>query len=135
MIDHITVRVGDLEKGKEFYAKAFAPLGYVVGMEEENSVGFCAGNKRDFWIVEDATGQEPHAFSCLAFGASNKEAVDEFFKAAIEAGGKEHLAPGYKTEYHPGYYAAFVYDLDGHNIEAVYDDWEEAGKPTNTDSI
>ncbi len=65
------------------------------------------------------------SFSCIAFNATSTQMVDAFYKAALEAGGKDNGAPGYRTQYHPGYYAAFVLDPDGYNIEAVFDDWEK----------
>lgn len=137
MIDHITLRVSDIDLSKEFFTKALAPLGYsllkktcwsgknklgkrVFGFGIENKEG-----KRDFWIIEGRTKQEQHSFSCLAFKALNKKMVDEFYKAAIESGGKDNGPPGYRKKYHSGYYAAFVLDPDGHNIEVVFDDLEK----------
>ena len=126
MIDHITIRVSDINASKLFYMKALAPVGYVVGYENDRSIGFCSSNKKDFWIIEDETKNVQHSFSCLAFGAASIEAVDAFYQAANASGGKCNGAPGYRLKYHPGYYAAFVLDPDGHNIEAIFDDWKKA---------
>jgi len=81
--------------------------------------------KRDFWIVERPKEKLSPSFTCLAFTASSKKIVDEFHKAGIKAGGKSNGAPEYIKEYHSGYYAAFVFDLDGNNIEAVFDDFSK----------
>ncbi len=127
MLNHITLRVSDLEKSKKFFLAAFAPLGYKLFVEKPKSAGFgqadIEGN-RDFWIKQFELG-DTKSFSCLAFTASSKEMVEEFYTAALKAGGKDNGAPGYRPQYHPGYYAAFVLDLDGYNIEAVWDDLEK----------
>lgn len=127
MINHITLRVSDLGKSKKFFLAALAPLGYKLFVEKEKLAGFgqsdIEGN-RDFWIHEGKVN-ETKSFSCLAFTASSRKAVESFYKAALEAGGKDNGVPGYRSQYHPGYYAAFVFDPDGHNIEAVWDDLEK----------
>lgn len=127
MLNHITLRVKNLELSKKFYLSTLSPLGYKLFVEKPQLAGFgqtdIEGN-RDFWIKEADAG-EPKSFSCLAFTASSKEMVDNFYKAALEAGGKDNGAPDYRPQYHPGYYAAFVFDLDGYNIEAVFDDLDK----------
>lgn len=127
MINHITLRVSDLEKSKAFFLAALAPLGYKLFIEKPKSAGFgqadVEGN-RDFWITEGEV-EETKSFSCLAFTGTNKQAIENFYKAALAAGGKDNGAPGYRPQYHPGYYAAFVLDQDGYNIEAVWDDLEK----------
>ena len=67
--------------------------------------------------------------SHVAFEAKNKEQVDSFYKEALRAGGKDNGAPGYRVDYWPGYYAAFVHDTDGNNVEAV---WFDYSKVTNS---
>ena len=117
--------VSDLEKSKRFFTQALKPLGYKLLFEKEESAGYGIEDvegKRDFWIHEGLASQEPHSFSCLAFTATSKHMVEEFYRVAIDAGGRDNGAPGYRAKYHPGYYAAFVLDPDGHNIEAVWDD-------------
>jgi predicted lactoylglutathione lyase len=120
MIAHITINVSDYRKSKDFYLKALAPLGYNVEMEfpEDGVLGLGAHDKTDFWLHGGEFKQAVH----VAFGANGKEEVDAFYKAAIAAGGKDNGGPGYHTEYHEGYYGAFVYDSDGNNIEAVWHD-------------
>jgi catechol 2,3-dioxygenase-like lactoylglutathione lyase family enzyme len=114
MIDHLTVRVRDLQKSKAFYAKALAPLGYEVLMEFGESIGIGADKKPDLWIAPGK--QEPMH---LAFTARDRTAVDAFYQAALQAGAKDNGKPGIRKEYHPTYYGAFVIDPEGHNLEAV----------------
>ncbi len=119
MIAHVTLHVSDYEKGKEFYLKALAPLGYKVSMEfpEHKAIGFMSGaGNTDFWLHADGAKQTTH----VAFAASSEKMAQDFYKAALAAGGKNNGAPGYRTEYGAGYYGAFVHDPDGHNIEAMY---------------
>ena len=119
MLNHIGIYVRDTEKSKAFYTKALAPLGYKILSEfpEWGVVGFGAGENSDFWISKKEP-QKAH----VAFTADNKKAVDEFHAAALANGGKDNGAPGYRKDYSPGYYAAFAYDPDGSNIEAVFHD-------------
>jgi catechol 2,3-dioxygenase-like lactoylglutathione lyase family enzyme len=131
MIDHMGMPVSDLARATEFYAKALAPLGYGIVMEvsaaetgHAAAVGFGAPGKEEdfqsgkpsFWIGEG----EPLAGQIhVAFLAPSREAVDAFYRAALAAGGKDNGKPGLRPHYHANYYAAFVLDLDGNNIEAV----------------
>jgi len=124
MLNHITLRVSNLPRSKAFYVAALAPLGYQMYWDTEDAGGFGAEDRdgmREFWIKEGGIAKEEHSFSCLAFDAPNKGAVDKFYAAALAAGGKDNGAPGERPEYHPNYYAAFVIDPDGYNIEAVFD--------------
>ncbi len=116
MIDHLTLKVRDAKKAKAFYSAALAPLGYEVLMEFQGSYGMGADKKPDLWIVQDPENTRPMH---LAFTAPSRKAVDEFFAAALEAGGKDNGGPGIRKDYHPTYYAAFVLDENGHNLEAV----------------
>lgn len=118
MIDHIGVYVSDPEKSKVFYSAALAPLGYKIHMElpEWGVVGFGA-ERPDFWISKKEP-QNAH----VAFAASSKEMVDAFHAAGLAAGGADNGAPGYRKDYSPGYYAGFIKDHDGNNIEVVFHD-------------
>jgi len=123
MLDHITLRVSDLQKSKRFYEDLLTPLGYRL-LRDGTSVGFGVSDKdgeRDFWIKKGVVEGTP-SFSCLAFRAPSKEAVDSFYRAGLEAGGTDNGAPGYRPEYHTGYYATFVLDLDRYNVEAFFHD-------------
>ena len=120
MIDHAGIHVSDITKAKEFYSKALAPLGYTMIAEypEYKVAGFGEGGKADFWLSADGSEQENH----VAFAAKDKMAVDAFYKEGIAAGGTDNGAPGYRKNYSAGYYAAFLKDIDGHNIEVVFHD-------------
>ena len=125
MLNHIKLRVSDLGRSKAFYEAALAPLGYKLLKGKETSAGFGvedAHGKRDFWIAEGGMAKGGQSFSCLAFSAPSKEAVEAFHKAGLAAGGTDNGPPGYREKYHAGYYAAYVRDPDGYNIEAVFDD-------------
>ncbi len=116
MIDHTSLRVSDYEKAKEFYAKALAPLGYTVLTDlPEWKVAGLGNGKPDLWVSQ----KEPVGPVHVALGAESRSIVDAFYKAALEAGGKDNGAPGLRTEYHPTYYGAFIHDADGNNLEVV----------------
>ena len=117
--------VNNLKISKSFFIKTLKPLGYKLLVKKETSAGFGTEDiesKRDFWIKYRKIKRDQHSFSCLSFTASSKKMVNDFYDCAIKAGGKDNGAPGYRKKYHKGYYAAFVLDPDGHNIEAVFDD-------------
>ncbi len=125
MIEHTGVPVSDLARAKEFYGKAIAPLGYEEKHDWGEAIGYMEGGHSSFFINRQDTVVPTH----LAFRAHRKEDVDAFHAAALAAGGEDNGAPGYRTDYSPGYYAAFIHDPDGNNIEAVWFDpqKEEAG--------
>jgi predicted lactoylglutathione lyase len=91
-------------------------------MEYGEAAGYNDGENTDFWI---GTSEKGVVTLHVAFAAKNKGQVDAFYKSALELGAKDNGAPGYRKEYWPGYYAAFVYDADGHNIEVVFFDYQE----------
>ena len=118
MIDHTGFLVSDLQTSRRFYEKALAPLGYAALMEVPGGVGVGFGEppKPDFWI---GRGEPNSPRIHVAFRANSRAVVDAFYRAAIEAGGKDNGAPGVRPHYHPNYYGAFVLDPDGHNVEVV----------------
>ncbi|MGC1694580.1 MAG: VOC family protein [Pseudolabrys sp.] len=123
MLDHIGFPVSDYARSKSFYLKALAPLGYTLVMEVEQKVekdfsagGFGRDRKPEFWIGGE--GKLDRAIH-IAVVANDRAAVDAFYRAALAAGGKDNGAPGLRPHFHPNYYAAFVFDPDGRNIEAV----------------
>ena len=122
MIDHTGIAVSDFEAAKRFYDAALAPLGasLVMTVPEEFTGGLklCGyGYTRpQFWINE---GEEPGPGRHYAFTPDTRAEVDAFYEAAMEAGGRDNGKPGVRAHYHPNYYAAFVFDPDGNNIEAV----------------
>jgi catechol 2,3-dioxygenase-like lactoylglutathione lyase family enzyme len=123
MIAHTTLHIGDYRRSKAFYVSALAPLGYRNNMESGESAGFNDAKNTDFWISKERNFVPTH----LAFETDSRNKVDAFYRAAIDAGAKDNGAPGYR-DYSPGYYAAFVLDPDGNNIEAV---WYDSSKENN----
>lgn len=115
MIEHVSLRCRNVEKSRRFYEKALAPLAYRVTQEYPDAVGFMAEGHTSFWVTKGRVGTPTH----IAFRARSRKAVEAFYLAALEAGGKDHGPPGLRKEYSPTYYAAFVLDPDGRNIEAV----------------
>jgi catechol 2,3-dioxygenase-like lactoylglutathione lyase family enzyme len=125
--DHVGITVTDFDKSLAFYEVALKPLGIRVVMRvgkeqtggQYEGAGLGAEQKPDFWL--GAGGDKKPAGNAvhLAFVAENHAAVDAFYKAAIAAGGKDNGPPGIRAHYHPNYYAAFVHDFDGHNVEVV----------------
>ena len=123
MIDHVSIKVSDLEKSKIFYEKAFAPLNYTVSFGEKGIFyAFDIGRGCLFEIFQHKDGNLLTSVH-VAFRAQNHEKVQEFYRSAIEAGGVDNGAPGPRPKYTENYYACFVLDPDGHNIEAMFDKW------------
>lgn len=123
VIDHVSLSVENLSQAKDFYTRALAPLGMEVvgevGAEVSGTVafvGFGIGRKGSFWLAARGR-QTPQAHIC--FRASSRAAVDAFYNAALAAGATDNGKPGTRPEYHEDYYAAFVLDPEGHNVEAV----------------
>ncbi len=121
MIAHTSLPVSDYRKSKTFYIKALEPLGYRNNMEYGEAAGLNDGKNTDFWIGKKSPIVPLH----IAFEVQSAAQVQAFHKAALSAGAKDNGGPGYR-DYWPGYYAAFVYDPDGHNIEAVWYDYSKA---------
>jgi catechol 2,3-dioxygenase-like lactoylglutathione lyase family enzyme len=115
MIDHFNLPVSDLAASRRFYERILGPLGFRFLMRDGDAVGFGV----DTWAFGIVATPRPFPKLHLAFRAKSREAVDRFFREAINAGGQANGSPGIRAAYDPGYYAAFVLDPDGHNIEAV----------------
>lgn len=124
MIDHVGFAVADAERSKQFYEQALGPLGITLIMsvtpEQTESGGTAHGFGNDgkpfFWVGDnERVGEGTH----VAFTVETRAKVDAFYEAALAAGGRDNGAPGLRPHYHPNYYAAFVMDPDGANIEAV----------------
>ena len=110
LLDHLHLRVRDLEASKRFYAGALEPVG--LGVSEGD--GWFSVD--ELFVSDDGP---PTTGLHIAFQAKDRATVDRFHAAALAAGGRDNGGPG-EREYHPGYYAAFVLDPDGTNVEAVY---------------
>ena len=117
MLDHIGLDCGDVARSRAFYQQALEPLGYSLQMDfPDMAAGFGTGEgMADFWI---GSRQERGA-SHVAFSAPDRATVDRFHEAALAAGGEDNGPPGLRPHYHETYYAAFVHDPDGNNVEAV----------------
>jgi catechol 2,3-dioxygenase-like lactoylglutathione lyase family enzyme len=121
MFDHVKFGVRDFAASKAFYLQALAPLGVVVVGEGVPTYGIELGLKGDASLCLFQTAQQPAPLH-IAFKAESRRQVDAFHRAALEAGGSDNGPPGLRPHYHANYYAAFVIDPDGHNIEAVCHD-------------
>ena len=116
----MNVPVGDLDASRAFYTAALAPFGYTLVYDSDESLGWGKGDGGDDnepFAVRLA--EAPNVRTHIAFTAMSAAQVDEFHAAALTAGGKDNGEPG-ERPYGGYYYAAFVLDPDGHNIEAVY---------------
>jgi catechol 2,3-dioxygenase-like lactoylglutathione lyase family enzyme len=110
LLDHVHLRVADLEASKRFYAAAVGALGRELGGERPGA----------FWVdkLYFSDDAEPTARLHLAFQTPDRETVDRWHAAVLAAGGRDNGAPG-ERPYHPGYYSAYALDPDGNNVEAV----------------
>ena len=124
MIDHVGFAVSDAERSKHFYEQALAPLGITLIMSVNpdqtesggTAHGFGSDGKPYFWVGDnERVGEGTH----VAFAVDSRAKVDAFYEAAVAAGGRDNGEPGPRPHYHPDYYAAFVFDPDGNNVEAV----------------
>ena len=122
MIDHMGITVKDFDAAKRFYDAVLAPIGATLMMmvPAEHTGGVKVGgygrDRPQFWMREGQKSGEPQH---IAFTAETRPEVDRFYAAAMQAGGRDNGGPGLRPHYHPDYYGAFVFDLDGNNIEAV----------------
>jgi catechol 2,3-dioxygenase-like lactoylglutathione lyase family enzyme len=118
MYDHIGLQVKDLPASIRFYEAVLAPLGGIITGRDATSAGF--GPSEDvpvLWLYPNPP--KAKGGTHVAFEAKDRAAVDRFHRAGLEAGGRDNGAPGVRGDYGPNYYAAFLFDPDGHNIEAV----------------
>jgi catechol 2,3-dioxygenase-like lactoylglutathione lyase family enzyme len=115
-VAHVAVNVTDFEAAKRFYLDALEPLGYRVVYEEPGTLAYLAdANGLDFGIGR----REPVGGAHVAFECDDRATVEAFYAAALAAGGSDNGAPGIRPQYDASYYAAYVLDADGNNIEAV----------------
>ena len=116
MFDHVVFGASDYAASKAFFLEALAPLGIAVVLEGPQGIELSSDGKTSLCLFQT---EEKPAHLHLAFRAENRQQVDAFHRAALQAGGKDHGAPGLRPRYHANYYAAFVIGPDGHNIEVV----------------
>ena len=118
MLDHVSLNVSDAKKAKQFYIQALQPLGYSLMQEYDGGFGIGEDGESSVWAQQAKVEKPTH----LSFRAEEREQVDAFYKAALQAGGKDNGKPGIREKYSTDYYAAFVLDPDGNNVEAVCHD-------------
>ena len=119
MFDHVKFGVSDYSASKAFFIRALEPLGIAAGSEGVPSYGIELYQLRGNVSLCLYQADEKPAHLHLAFTAENRRQVDDFYRAALDAGAKDNGAPGLRPRYHANYYAAFVIGPDGYNIEAV----------------
>ena len=117
MYDHIGLKVKDIDAAVRFYEAALGGLGHVLCSRDDSSAGLGPKGEPALWLyaAKGAKGPGTH----LAFRGDDRASVDRFYKAGLAAGGKDNGAPGVRKDYSPKYYAAFLTDPDGNNVEAV----------------
>jgi catechol 2,3-dioxygenase-like lactoylglutathione lyase family enzyme len=120
MIDHVTIPVNNLVNSKHFYEKAFIPFNYQVSFGEEGRFWAFELENGSLFEISQHKGTDQVTSFHIAFRAKNEEQVRQFYEAAKTAGGKCDGAPGPRPQYAKDYYAAFIIDPNGHNIEAVF---------------
>lgn len=132
-IYHVSVGVSNIERSRRFYSATLHPLGYKLLYEVKEgpsitSLGWGL-HFPELWTNIPLGGKSPRAGIGVhvAFHAPSLSAVDDFYRAALSAGGTDNGPPGYRADYDAGYYAAFVVDPDGNNLEAMWFDHEKGG--------
>jgi catechol 2,3-dioxygenase-like lactoylglutathione lyase family enzyme len=117
MYDHIGFKVKDVDASVRFYTAALSALGYVLCSRDDSGASFGPPGEPGLWLYLDqiAGGSAVH----VAFRAQDRAAVDRFHAGGVGAGGRDHGRPGLRADYSPTYYAAFLLDPDGNNVEAV----------------
>ena len=116
MYDHIGLKVKDVGASAGFYQAALAPLGHVLASQDDAGAGLGPAGAPALWLYRAAnSGAGTH----VAFAAPDRPAVDRFHAEGLKAGGRDNGRPGVRADYGPKYYAAFLIDPDGNNVEAV----------------
>lgn len=117
MLDHIGFRVGDLDRSVTFYSAALAPLGYVLVSRDDDMAAFGPKGEPVLWLYR--TDGSISTTLHIALTSNQRSGVDGFYAAGMKAGGSDNGPPGVRADYSPTYYAAFLLDPDGNNLEAV----------------
>jgi len=118
MYDHVGLKVKDVDASVRFYSAVLAPLGLMLDSQDKTWAGLGPKGVPALWLYQadrDASASGTH----VAFTARDRAAVDRFHAAGLEAGGSDNGKPGVRADYGPKYYAAFLVDPDGNNVEAV----------------
>ena len=117
MYDHIGLKVSNLDESVRFYNAALAPLGYVLCSKDENGAGFGPKGSPALWLYAHNGSKSEGAH--IAFRAPDHAAIAKFHSEGLKAGGRDNGGAGPRADYSPTYYAAFLIDPDGNNVEAV----------------
>jgi catechol 2,3-dioxygenase-like lactoylglutathione lyase family enzyme len=117
MYDHIGLKVGNLDAAVRFYTAALAPLGYVLCSKDDNGAGFGPKGEPALWLHLHKGLKNTGAH--VAFRAKDHAAIQKFHAEGLKAGGRDNGPAGHRHDYSPTYYAAFLLDPDGNNVEAV----------------
>lgn len=117
MFNHIGLKVKDIDASVHFYTASLTPLGYEITSQDETVAAFTHADGSSLWLYADA--RLAHSLLHIAFSALERRAVDAFHRQGLRARGRDNGAPGVRQDYSPDYYAAFLFDPDGNNIEAV----------------
>jgi catechol 2,3-dioxygenase-like lactoylglutathione lyase family enzyme len=117
MYDHIGLRIGDLDASVRFYTAALAPLGYVLCSRDDNGAGFGPKGEPALWLHLHKGKANTGAH--VAFRAPDHAAIRKFHSEGLKGGGRDNGEAGHRKDYSPTYFAAFLIDPDGNNVEAV----------------
>jgi catechol 2,3-dioxygenase-like lactoylglutathione lyase family enzyme len=119
LIDHVSLAVTDLDRSRRLYDAALAPLDITLLSSDGQIAAYHRGELDEFLLIRSDTAPLPPHGSHVCFAAPSREAVREFHRDGIAAGGRDDGAPGLRLHYSPVYLPAFLVDPDGHRIEAV----------------
>ena len=117
MYDHIGLKVRNLDASIKFYTAVLAPLGHVLCSRDDSGAGFGPKGAPALWL--HASNQPVGPGAHVAFSANDHDTIKAFHAAGLKAGGRDNGVAGPRADYSPTYYAAFLIDPDGNNIEAV----------------
>jgi len=117
-LHHLCIYVADIEKSKAFYVDALKPLNWTVISEFPGVVGLGENGAAELWLIKKKSEDTVSTHAHFAFRAATHAKVNEWYEAAIKAGGTDNGKPGPRPQYGPKFYGAFVRDPDGYNIEA-----------------